>query len=213
MFREKTTTKRRPDGDQGEKKKMMSYSCIGAYGLVLGLLGGSLAGDAAAGAGAGGRLGRLRRSCGCGRRRLLFGLLLVVRRESSPSPHRSPRSHDRKVVDQVLPLVLGELVHVRHLDAFGRARRNAEPAVAAFRDVDIEPGTYRRFFVPTDVRPRSTSGVDLIVSIVMQSTGHAIAHWSQPMQSSMFTYRRFRARSGSFSFTSGYWIVTAGVNR
>src|SRR5215472_13074895 len=33
------------------------------------------------------------------------------------------------------------------------------------------------------------------------------------MQSSMFTYSRLRARSGSFNFTSGYWMVTAGVNR
>src|ERR1051325_11597546 len=33
------------------------------------------------------------------------------------------------------------------------------------------------------------------------------------MQSSMLTYNRFRARSGSFSLTSGYWMVTAGVKR
>src|ERR1051325_2429721 len=33
------------------------------------------------------------------------------------------------------------------------------------------------------------------------------------MQSSMLTYNRFRARSGSFNLTSGYWMVTAGVKR
>ena len=47
--------------------------------------------------------------------------------------------------------------------------------------------THRRFFWPVEVIPRSSVGIDFAVTMSMQETGHTMEHWSQPMQSSMFT--------------------------
>jgi hypothetical protein len=48
--------------------------------------------------------------------------------------------HIGEAVNQVVSVVLRELVYIRHNDAFGRARPYTQTAVAAFRNVDIEPG-------------------------------------------------------------------------
>ena len=47
--------------------------------------------------------------------------------------------------------------------------------------------TQSLFFCPVEVVPRSSPATAFTVSMVMQFTGQAAEHWSQPMQSSMLT--------------------------
>ena len=109
----------------------------------------------------------MRRRQLCRRCRSLLGrLLLVVHNEFCLGLVNFCRRHHRKRIDQVLPVELGELVDIRHLDAFGRTRIHAQAAIAAFRDIDVEAGNIQTLLGPhrretqIDIR-RRFNGLDL----------------------------------------------------
>src|SRR5688572_20447334 len=70
-------------------------------------------------------------------------------------------------------------------------------------------GTCNRFLCPVVVSSTS-SGIALMVSMVMHRTGHARSHCTQPMQSSILTNNCMRELGGSSHLSSGYCKVTDG---
>ena len=99
------------------------------------------AGGGAAGVGAGSRCrcsGFRSGGCRCGSG-LLGRLFLVIRGKPRLRRIDVLRRHHREVIDEALTVVFRELIHIRHLDAFRRTRGHAQAAIAALRDVDVEP--------------------------------------------------------------------------